>query len=103
MKLGSPGLAAADINTVRARSNAKAITAADVTMDYILDERGRELYGEELRTLTLCRTKMYNSRTKRFGYPLCASSIDNSTLRNNLFPIPQSVIDANYLVLFPQN
>ena len=103
MKAGNNASAAADINTVRARSRARAITAADVNIDYILDERGRELYGEELRALTLCRLKMYSSRVKRYGYPLSATSVDNSSLRNNLFPIPQSVIDANYLVPFRQN
>ncbi len=103
MKLGNLSSAAADINTVRARSNAAPVDPSQVDIDYILDERGRELYGEELRTLTLCRLKLYNERTKRFGYPLCASTVDNSSLRNDLFPIPQSVIDANYLVLFPQN
>ena len=103
MKHSEPDKAAADINTVRARSNAKPITSASVNIDYILDERARELYGEELRTLTLCRLKLYSDRTKRFGYSLCSSSVDNSSLKNNLFPIPQSVIDANYLVLFPQN
>jgi len=103
MKFGDATKAAADINTVRARSSALPIAAAAVNIDYILDERGRELYGEELRTLTLCRLKLYNDRTKRFGYSLCASSVDNSSLKNNLFPIPQSVIDANYMVLFPQN
>lgn len=103
LKLGDPTSAANDINTVRARSHAAPVSASDVDIDYILDERGRELYGEELRSLTLCRLKMYNSRTKRFGYPLCGSTIDASTLRNNLFPIPQSVIDANYLKPFPQN
>ncbi|GAA4729274.1 RagB/SusD family nutrient uptake outer membrane protein [Flavisolibacter ginsenosidimutans] len=103
LKLGDLSNAAADINTVRARSNAKPVAPGNVDIDYILDERGRELYGEELRTLTLCRLKLYNSRTKRFGYSVCASTIDASTLKNNLFPIPQSVIDANYLRLFPQN
>jgi starch-binding outer membrane protein, SusD/RagB family len=103
MKHGEPDKAAADINTVRARSNALPISASDVNIDYILDERGRELYGEELRTMTLCRLKLYYDRTKRFGYSLCASSIDNSSLKNNLWPIPQTVIDANYMVLFPQN
>lgn len=103
MKYGDLGSAAADINTVRARSNAKPISQGDVNIDYILDERGRELYGEELRTLTLCRLKLYYDRTKRFGYEVCRNTIDNCSLRNNLFPIPQSVIDANYMVLFPQN
>jgi len=103
LKSGDAASAAADINVVRARSKAAPVSAGSVDIDYILDERGRELYGEELRTLTLCRLKLYNSRTKRFGYPLCASTIDNSTLRNNLFPIPQSAIDANSNVIIPQN
>ncbi|MEO5685645.1 MAG: RagB/SusD family nutrient uptake outer membrane protein [Chitinophagaceae bacterium] len=103
MKAGNLASAAADINAVRARSRAIPVVPSAVNIDYILDERGRELYGEELRTLTLCRLKLYNSRTKRFGYPVCAGSIDNSTLRNDLWPIPQSVIDANYLKPFPQN
>ncbi|MFV0605319.1 MAG: RagB/SusD family nutrient uptake outer membrane protein [Niabella sp.] len=103
MKAGNNASAATDINTVRARSHATPISASDVNIDYILDERGRELYGEELRALTLCRLNMYSSRVKRYGYPLSASTVDNSTLKNNVFPIPQSVIDANYLVLFPQN
>lgn len=103
MKFGDNSKAAADINTVRARSNAKAISASDVNIDYILDERGRELYGEELRTLTLCRLKKYYDRTKRFGYSLCASSIDNCSLKDNLFPIPQAVIDANSEVIISQN
>lgn len=103
LKMNNKGSAATDINAVRSRSNASDVAAADVDMDYILDERGRELYGEELRALTLCRTKMFASRTKRFGYALCAATVDNTTLRGNLFPIPQSVIDANNQVVFPQN
>ncbi len=103
MKYGDNSKAAVDINTVRARSNAKAINAGDVNIDYILDERGRELYGEELRSLTLCRLKMYSSRTKKYGYSVCANTVDNCSLRDDVFPIPQSVIDANSDVIIPQN
>jgi hypothetical protein len=46
---GQLGLAADDINTVRERSHALPITAADVTLDYIFAERARELYLEEMR------------------------------------------------------
>src|SRR5690606_32681942 len=47
--------AADDINEVRSRANARPITANDVTLDYILDERARELNFEEPRILTLMR------------------------------------------------
>jgi hypothetical protein len=103
MKFGDKGKAAGDINTVRARSQATPVSAANVDIDYILDERGRELYGEELRTLTLCRLKLYYDRTRRFGYSVCSNTVGNSSLRNNLWPIPQPAIDANSGKIFPQN
>src|SRR5690606_25745161 len=39
LKKGDLVNAANDINTIRQRAKAKPITAADVTLDYILDER----------------------------------------------------------------
>lgn len=52
---GDKASAADAINVVRARAKAPLCTAADVTIDYILDERARELYGEEHRAVTLSR------------------------------------------------
>lgn len=100
MKAGDLTSAAEDINTVRARSNAPLITASDVDIDYILDERARELFGEEMRTLTLCRLGLLYDRTKRFGYEVSGNTVQP---KNNLMPIPQSVIDANSQADFPQN
>ena len=53
--------AAADINMVRTRANAPEIDPSMVNIDYILDERIRELYYEELRLLTLTRLGKYGS------------------------------------------
>ena len=47
--------AADDINVIRARAGAKACSASQVNIDYILDERIRELFGEEQRWITLNR------------------------------------------------
>lgn len=47
--------AAEDINVIRNRAGAKACSAADVDIDYIMDERARELFGEEQRWITLNR------------------------------------------------
>lgn len=47
--------AADDINVIRDRANAPRCTAAEVDIDYILDERTRELFGEEHRFVTLNR------------------------------------------------
>lgn len=97
---GQKDKAADDINVIKARAKAPLITASDVTIDYILDERLRELYGEEFRTLTLGRLGLIYDRTKRFGYSLSKSTIKEY---NNLFPIPQSVIDRNVGAEFKQN
>lgn len=100
LKNDSKDEAAADINVVRNRANAKPVEAADVDIDYLLDERARELYAEEFRTLTLCRLGLLYDRVKRFGYEASAKTVRE---KNNLGPIPQSVIDANSQAEFPNN
>ena len=92
--------AAADLNVVRTRAKATPVVAGSVTMDYILDERARELYGEEWRINTLCRLGLVYDRTRRFGNPTSAASV---TTNNNLMPIPQAVIDANTGATITQN
>ena len=99
LKLNQAANAAITINIIRARSKATPITAAQVTLDYILDERSRELFVEEERRNTLLRTRKWYDRTKlynKYGGELI-------TLRDTLFPIPQDVIDANLTKPFPQN
>lgn len=100
MKAGQADKAAADINVVRNRAGAIPATAAEINIDYILDERIRELFGEELHTLTLTRLGLLYDRTKRFGYVVSQNTVEP---KNNLMPIPQSVIDANSQAEFPQN
>ena len=99
-KLGdAPGRHCSYINVIRNRSKATPITAAQVTLDYILDERSRELFIEEERRMTLLRTHKWFTRTQlynKFGG-------ERITLRDTIFPIPQDVIDANLTKPFPQN
>lgn len=90
-KLGQPGDAATTINIIRARSNASLVTGADIDIDFILDERSRELFLEEERRFTLLRTDKWLERTRlhnKYGGDLIAD-------RDVLFPIPQDAIDAN--------
>ena len=91
--------AAANINIVRARANAAPITPAEVTLDFILDERSRELVTEEQRRYTLMRTGTWLARTKQYN-PLAAVNVQP---RDSLLPIPQAVIDANLTKVMPQN
>ena len=52
---GNKGGAADDINELRKRAGAGLCSASEVNIDYILDERIRELFGEEQRWVTLSR------------------------------------------------
>lgn len=99
MKQGKLAEAAATLNVVRARSNASPITAAQVTLDFILDERSRELLSEEHRRYTLLRTGTWMERTRKYN-PLTAPNV---TPRDTILPIPQAVIDANLGNGMPQN
>jgi len=99
LKLGKLSEAAQTLNVVRARSHASPITASQVTLDFILDERSRELLTEEQRRYTLIRTHTLLDRVKKYN-PLTAPHI---TPRDTVFPIPQAVIDANIGTGMPQN
>lgn len=63
LALGDRAKAADDINVLRNRANAPLCTAADVDIDYILDERVRELLGEEQRWITLNRLSVNPNAT----------------------------------------
>lgn len=63
LALGDRAKAADDINVLRNRANAPLCTAADVNIDYILDERTRELLGEEQRWITLNRLSVNPNAT----------------------------------------
>ncbi len=97
--LGDLAGAAATLNTVRRRSNASDIQANDVTLDFILDERSRELVLEEDRRWTLLRTDKWLERTRKYN----KNGGQHVTERDVLFPIPQAVIDANLTRQMPQN
>lgn len=98
-KLNKVAEAANTINVIRARSKATPITAAQVNLDFILDERSRELFVEEERRGTLLRTHKWFERTLKYNL----YGGEKIALRDTLFPIPQDVIDANLTKSFPQN
>lgn len=91
--------AAETINIVRKRSNASEISATDVNIDFILNERTRELLTEEHRRYTLLRLNKWLERTEEFN----SQSGSVITERDELLPIPQVVIDANLDAEIPQN
>ena len=97
--LGESDEAAATINKLRTRAKASLITASQVNIDFILDERIRELLTEEHRRYTLLRLDKWFDRTKQYNHQ-CGTFIQE---HNKLYPLPQSVIDANINAEMPQN
>lgn len=97
--LGNQTAAATDINVVRSRAKASPVLASDVTLDYILDERLRELGVEEKRMLTLMRMgKLYERVTKYNSFYGV-----NMKPNFNLWAIPQGEIERNRSAKLEQN
>lgn len=100
---GHPDEAADYINVVRRRAavtgstpaeteanrQAMEITSAQLDIDFILDERARELLGEGTRWLDLTRTGKLVDRVKKYN-PVAAANIQPFHV---LRPIPQEQID----------
>ena len=96
MKQGNKAEAVKLINTLREKRAIKGheaemrITEADLDIDFILDERGRELSMELQRYFDLKRTGKFIERIKKMN-PDVADVIQPY---HQLRPIPQSEIDA---------
>ena len=95
--LGKLPEAAALINTVRERAAAAPadiaamdVTTANLSLDFILDERSRELTGENMRWFDLVRTNKLLERVRLHN----KESAANIQQKHSLRPIPQSQIDA---------
>jgi hypothetical protein len=96
---GNTAGAAASINVLRTRAKAAQVSASDITLNFILDERVRELIGEEQRRLTLVRTGTLVERTLRLN----GASVTGLTKEKALLPIPQTSIDLNTNGTLTQN
>ena len=91
--------AAKAINVVRGRANATLVAPGNVDVDYLLDERARELLGEEARRIVLNRMGKLVERTKLHN-PISGINIQ---AHNDLLPIPQTEIDINDGSVLEQN
>ena len=92
--------AAESINMVRRRANASEISAEDVSVDFILDEKARELWGElRSRKIELFRTGKYVERVQNFN----PEAGPNVSEKHTLLPIPQFEINLNSEAELNQN
>jgi hypothetical protein len=100
---GNVANAAASINALRTRANAPQVTAGQITLDFILDERARELIGEENRRMTLMRTGTLVTRTQSLNPTSVVNPVTGLTNTNLLLPIPQNEIYLNKDAVLAQN
>lgn len=93
--LNNPAAAVPYLNVVRTRAALPGkvaemqVTAAQVTLDFILDERAREFAGEQIRWFDLKRTGKLIERIKAYN-PNALNVQDFNLVR----PIPRAQVDA---------
>jgi hypothetical protein len=95
--------AAASINALRTRANAPLVSAGQMTLDFVLDERARELIGEENRRMTLMRTGTLVKRVQALNSTSVVNPVTNLTDKALLLPIPQNEIYLNKDAVLTQN
>lgn len=80
------------INTLRTRANGVSVTSA--TLDFIIDERARELHWEAFRRQDLIRFGKY---TTGYNWAWKGNSLNGTSISDNmkLFPIPANSLKAN--------
>ncbi len=102
---GDPATGLDRLNVVRSRAGVADATLAEFNIDYILDERGRELLGEYHRWFDLKRTGTLVERAVAHHFLIEDESAfaGNNGEQKILRPIPQSAIDLNQNREFEQN
>lgn len=83
------------VNEIRLRAGATSVSKNDLTLDFILDERARELYWEGHRRSDLIR---FNRFTTNYSWPWkngVYTGTANISYIYKLFPIPATELQAN--------
>jgi hypothetical protein len=92
--LAARPLALANLNTLRARAGGQPLTDADLTLEYLLAERTRELHWEGARRTDLVR---YGQFTTGAVWPWKGGTkegLETADYRN-VFPVPEAELLAN--------
>jgi starch-binding outer membrane protein, SusD/RagB family len=95
---GDAGTALNYINLLRQRAYGNTsgnITAADLTLDFILDERGRELYYEATRRTDLIRYGKFTTSAYLWAWK---GGVEKGTAvadKYNIFPLPSTDLTSN--------
>ena len=92
---GSLSTAVTYINNLRTRASSTQIAQADLNLDFVLDERGRELYWEGFRRTDLIRYGKFTGAT--YLWPWKGGVKDGKTVESfrAVFPIPSDDLVSN--------
>jgi hypothetical protein len=92
---GNVGTAVGYINQIRNRAGATNITAGDLTLDFLLAERGRELFWECHRRTDLIRFGKFTGGSKIWQWKGGVMAGTSTESFRDLMPIPARTIQAN--------
>ena len=92
---GSTATAVDLINQLRVRAGAPQILSNELTSDFVLDERSRELYWEGLRRSDLIRHNKFVTANYLWPFKAGAASGKASDDYRKIFPIPEAVLLVN--------
>ena len=96
--MGDPGSAVNDINIIRERAYGNTdgnITAAELTPEFILDERAREFYYEGQRRTDLVRFGQFTNGDYTWQWKGGVFEGAQTSSHLDLFPIPGDEVSAN--------
>jgi starch-binding outer membrane protein, SusD/RagB family len=83
------------INAIRTRAGASTIGSSALTLQFILDERGRELYWEGHRRTDLIRYGLLTSSTYVWPWKGNVASGTGVDDKYNIFPVPAVNLNSN--------
>ena len=83
------------VNAVRTRSNALTISSSELDLDFLIEERGRELMLEGHRRSDLIRFGMFTGGS--YLWPWKGNTVNGASIpvTYNVFPIPLTALQAN--------
>ena len=95
---GDIGTAVSLINEIRERAYGNSsgnISSGDLTLDFILDERSRELYWEGLRRTDLVRFNKFTNSSYLWPFKGNEQTGVGVDEYRNIFPLPANVVSIN--------
>ena len=95
---GDVGTAVSLINEIRERAYGNTsgnISSGDLTLDFILDERSRELYWEGLRRTDLVRFNKFTNSSYLWPFKGNEQTGVGVDEYRNIFPLPANVVSIN--------